>query len=246
MLTFGHQMSLFRFCSGLCASRDQNICWRRKNHGRPFVTSRSQYWKLCDTSFEMYSPADFWTVSPSVSFPVDMPPKDPCQKQACAIQQCLQGTFNGQSNAACCQNEMLRGRPANSVPRLQPTNTRRACVRTWSGRWGGAVRRKPGNPSAVLGSRSQNPRRTRVAHSLPWDGVDENNGGNNVSTCNTNANIATVHYLIRARWKNKIIYVITALKWLYMNVDIWHVVTKRPWYQYTFRVYVLLQSTCNM
>lgn len=56
----------------------------------------------------------------------------------------------------------------------------------------------------------------------------------------------TIWYVLNG--KNKILYVITALKWLYMNVDIRHVVTKRPWYQWTFRVCgmsVLLQSTSN-
>lgn len=193
---------------------------RRKCYGRPFVSIGN----FVITLLEMYSPAGLWTASPSVSFPVDMPPKDPCQKQACAIQQCLQGIHGTASRTL--HVVMLSG--YNSLPRLQPTNTWRACVRTWSGRWGGAARRKPENPSAVLGSRTRNPRRTRVAHSLPWD------GGNTVLTYTNITYGGTVEKY-------------NSLRYNFFKMTIHergHVVTKRPWYNYTFRV-VLLQPTCN-
>lgn len=108
-----------------------------------------------------------------VCSPAGMPKKqkDPCQKQACAIQMCLQGTCQQQ---LWCLYMLLKQvspyRSANLVPFLQLTNTWRACVRTWSGTCGGAARRQRGTPSAAPGSRTQNPgRKTKVAHSSVWD-----------------------------------------------------------------------------
>lgn len=46
----------------------------------------------------------------------------------------------------------------------------------WSGRCGGAVRRRLQSPSAAPGSRTQNPLRAKLTHSSLWDSSDGDNG----------------------------------------------------------------------